>query len=326
MEALSLQRTPANGLVPEGPDSFSENLAAQGLALVRAQTATLQVNLGLLCNQRCSHCHLAAGPERAEVMSAETMDAVAAYAERCRFAVIDVTGGAPELVPGLESFLERLAPLAPRLLVRSNLTALAEREDLIGVLARLRAVVVTSFPSTNRGQTDAQRGDGVFEITLAMLRRLNEAGYGREGSGLELDLVSNPAGAFLPPGQAQAEERIRRELARKWGITFNHLYTFANMPVGRFRAWLKTSGNLDGYLEKLAKAFNPCTVEGLMCRTLVSVDWEGYLHDCDFNLARGLGLGGRRRHVSEMDGPPLPGSPVATGDHCYACTAGAGFT
>jgi radical SAM/Cys-rich protein len=159
-----------------------------------------------------------------------------------------------------------------------------------------------------------------------MLRRLNEAGYGREGTGLELDLVSNPAGAFLPPGQAQAEERIRRELARKWGVSFNHLYTFANMPVGRFRAWLKISGNLDGYLEKLAGAFNPCTVEGLMCRTLVSVDWEGYLHDCDFNLARGLALGGKRRHVSELDGPPAPGTAIPTGDHCYACTAGAGFT
>lgn len=326
MEALNLQRAPADGLSPSGADSFAENLAAHGLELVRAQTATLQVNLGLLCNQRCRHCHLAAGPERPEVMSAETMDAVAAYAERCRFAVIDVTGGAPELAPGLGDFLERLAPLAPRLMLRSNLTALAEREHLIEVFARLRVTVAASFPATNRGQTDAQRGDGVFETTLAMLKRLNEAGYGCEGAGLELDLVSNPTGAFLPPGQAQAEERIRRELARKWGITFSHLYTFANMPVGRFRAWLEASGNLDGYLEKLAKAFNPCTVEGLMCRTLVSVDWEGYLHDCDFNVARGLGLGGKRRHVSEMDGPPIPGTPIPTGDHCYACTAGAGFT
>ncbi len=313
---------------PQDPafEPFAEALARSGRELVRAETAVLQVNLGFLCNQRCRHCHLSAGPERAEVMAAGTMDEVVAYAARARFSVIDVTGGAPELVPGLAHFLERLAPLAPRLLVRSNLTALAEREDLIGTLSRLRAAVVTSFPSTNRGQTDAQRGEGVFDTTLGMLRRLNQAGYGREGTGLELDLVSNPTGAFLPPGQAQAEERTRRELARRWGIAFSRLYTFANMPLGRFRDWLKASGNLEGYLEKLARAFNPCTVDGLMCRNLVSVDWEGFLHDCDFNLARGVPLGGRRRHVSAMEGPPGRGTPIATGDHCYACTAGAGFT
>jgi radical SAM/Cys-rich protein len=180
--------------------------------------------------------------------------------------------------------------------VRSNLTALAGREDLIEVFARLRAVVVTSFPSLNRSQTDTQRGDGVFEVTLSMLGRLNQAGYGRQGTGLELDLVSNPTGAFLPPGQAQAEARVRRELTRKWGLEFNRLYTFANAPLGRFRTWLAASGNLEGYLGKLAGSFNPCTVDGLMCRTLVSV------------------------------GPPVPGSAIATGDHCYVCTAGAGFT
>lgn len=326
MEALNRQRAPEADFPPAGPETFAENLAVHGLELVRAETGILQVNLGLVCNQRCRHCHLAAGPERPEVMSAQTMDEVVAYAGRCRFSVIDVTGGAPEMLPGLDGLLERLASLTPRLLVRSNLTALAEREELIGLLARLRAVVVSSFPSTNRGQTDAQRGDGVFETTLRMLKRLNQVGYGREGTGLELDLVSNPAGAFLPPGQAQAEERIRRELARKWDIEFSHLYTFANMPLGRFRVWLKGTGNLEGYLEKLVGAFNPCTVEGLMCRSLVAVDWDGYLHDCDFNLARGLPLGGRRRHVTELDAPPAPGTPIATGDHCYACTAGAGFT
>lgn len=326
MEALNRLETTAPGSPPAWGNPFAETLARHGLSLVREAASTLQVNVGRLCNQACRHCHLRAGPGRLEVMPSRTMDDVAAYAGRCRFAVIDVTGGAPELVPGIEGFLERLAPLAPRLMLRSNLTALAGRDHLIELLARLRAAVVASFPSTHSGQTDAQRGDGVFETTLGTLRRLNAAGYGREGTGLELDLVSNPAGAFLPPGQAQAEERARRDLARKWGIEFNHLYTFANMPLGRFRAWLRASGNLDDYLKKLAEAFNPCTVDGLMCRTLVSVDWEGFLHDCDFNLARGFGLGGRRRHVSEMPGPPAVGDPIATGDHCYACTAGAGFT
>lgn len=326
MEALKLPDPPDRD--PPGPLSpaFADTLARHGLRLVRARTATLQVNLGLLCNQECRHCHLAAGPARREVMASGTMDEVVAYAARCRFSAVDVTGGAPEMVPGLEGLLERLAGLTPRLLVRSNLTCLEERPELIAVFARLGAVVVASFPSTNPGQTDAQRGRGVFDASLRTLRRLNEAGYGREGTGLELDLVSNPAGAFLPPGQAQAEERMRRELARRWGVSFSRLYTFANMPLGRFRAWLQASGNWEAYLARLSGAFNPCTVEGLMCRTLVSVDWEGFLHDCDFHVARGLPLGGLRRHVSELEGPPAPGSPIATGDHCYACTAGAGFT
>ena len=284
------------------------------------------MNVGFLCNQSCRHCHLSAGPGRTEIMSRETMDAVEAFARRGRFSMIDITGGAPELVPGIEGFLERLAPLTPRLLFRANLTALAGRTDLVDLLARLRVAIVASFPSLSASETDTQRGDGVFETSIATLRTLNAAGYGREGSGLELDLVSNPAGAFLPPGQASTEAQFHRELARTRGITFNHLYTFANMPLGRFRAWLTSSGNLEGYLRQLAESFNPCTVGGLMCRNLVSVSWDGVLYDCDFNLACGLPLGGVRTHVSSAEGAPSPGAAIATGDHCYACTAGSGFT
>ncbi len=316
----------ATGAVPD-VEPFGDALARHSLVLRRAEAATLQVNLGLLCNQQCRHCHLNAGPERDEIMSPETMDAVVAYAERARFPTIDVTGGAPELVPGADRFIERLAPLARRVLLRSNLTALETRADRwLPLLVRHRVVLVASFPSVNRGQTDAQRGAGTWKTSVRMLQRLNEAGYGREGTGLELDLVANPAGAFLPPGQLQAEERTRRELARRWGVSFNHLYTFANVPLGRFRTWLEESGNLPGYLARLAENFNPCTVEGLMCRTLVSVGWDGTVYDCDFNLACDLPVGGRRRHVSELERAPAPGSPVATGDHCYACTAGSGFT
>jgi len=307
-------------------DQFASALARSGVALLRAETTTLQVNVGFLCNQSCRHCHLSAGPGRTEVMSRETMAAVEAFAKRGGFPVIDVTGGAPELVPGIEGFLERLSSLAPRVLFRANLTALAERADLVELLARLRVAVIASFPSLNESQTDTQRGAGVFVTSIGTLRLLNAAGYGMEGSGLELDLVSNPAGAFLPPGQAPTEARFHRELARAWGISFNHLYTFANMPLGRFRAWLTASGNLEGYLRQLAEAFNPCTVGGLMCRSLVSVSWEGVLFDCDFNLARDLPLAGVRRHVSSAEGPPAPGSAIATADHCYACTAGSGFT
>jgi radical SAM/Cys-rich protein len=187
-------------------------------------------------------------------------------------------------------------------------------------------VIVASFPSVNAGQTDSQRGKGIWESSISTLKRLNELGYGKEGTGLELNLVSNPAGAFLPVAQAQAEKRFKQELGLKHGIIFNNLFTFANVPAGRFRTWLKSSGNYSGYIEKLASRFNPGTVDCLMCRTLVSVDWNGYLYDCDFNLAAGLYLGGRKRHVSEMEGPPEQEKPIVTGDHCYACTAGSGFT
>lgn len=322
---MEVSRPPAP---PETPaaDSFASALVRSGVELRRGETTTLQVSVGFLCNQSCRHCHLSAGPERTEVMSRETMNAVEAFARRGGFAAIDLTGGAPELVPGIEGFLERLTPLAPRILFRANLTALAGRADLVALLARLRVAIVASFPSLSASQTDTQRGDGVFEQSIGTLLALNAAGYGQEGSGLELDLVSNPAGAFLPPGQAPAEARFHRELARTRGITFNHLYTFANVPLGRFRSWLASSGNLETYLRQLAEGFNPCTVGGLMCRNLISVSWEGVLYDCDFNLARGLPLGGVRRHISSAAGVPRPGTAIATGDHCYACTAGSGFT
>jgi radical SAM/Cys-rich protein len=259
-------------------------------------------------------------------MSRGTMDAVASFAPQGAFAVIDVTGGAPELVPGIDGFLERLAPLAPRLLFRANLTALAGRADLIDLFVRLRVVIIASFPALVADPAGSQRAAGVFETSLPTLRMLNAAGYGRDGSGLELDLVANPSGALLPPDQSATEERFHRELAATRGVTFNRLYTLANVPLGRFRSWLASSGNLDGYLRQLADGFNPCTVDGLMCRNLVSVAWDGMLYDCDFNLARGLPLGGVHRHISSTNGAPPPGAPIATGDHCYACTAGSGFT
>jgi radical SAM/Cys-rich protein len=230
------------------------------------------------------------------------------------------------LVPGIEGFLERLAPLAPRTLFRTNLTALAGRAGLVDLLARLRVVVVASFTSLSASQTDTQRGDGVFDASIAALRMLNAAGYAREGSGLELDLVSNPAGALLPSEQAATEAQFHRELAGARNIAFNQLFTFANVPLGRFRSWLTSSGRLEEYRRQLAGNFNALAVSGLMCRNLVSVSWDGMLYDCDFNLARGLPLGGVRRHVSSAEGAPPPGSIIATGDHCFACTAGAGFT
>jgi radical SAM/Cys-rich protein len=307
---------------------FRHTLSGQGLKLERGRTTTLQINVGLLCNQACRHCHLSAGPGRRENMDAATAEEVIAYAKRSDFEVIDITGGAPELNSNLAELIMGLSTASQRLMIRSNLVALNDgtREGLLVLLQAHKVVIVASFPSLNEDQADSQRGKGIFRASVDALKKLNDLGYGHEGSGLELNLVSNPTGAFLPSSQKQMEARFRQVLQHKFGIVFNNFFTFANVPLGRFRQWLIQSGNLETYLNKLVSSFNSCAVEGLMCRTLVSVSWDGYFYDCDFNLARDLPMGERKVHVSEMKGPPSPGSPIAAADHCYTCTAGAGFT
>lgn len=307
---------------------FSLNLSRHDLKLNRGKTHTLQINVGLLCNQACRHCHLSAGPERKENMGPGIIDEVISYARRSRFAVIDITGGATELNPDIRRLIVEMSPLAPRIMLRSNLSVLNDgtRDDLMELLQSHRVVIVASFPSLNELQADSQRGDGIFQASLGALKKLNALGYGQNGSGLELNLVSNPTGAFLPPPQIETEKRFRRILGQKWEIVFNNLYNFANVPLGRFRQWLLTSGNFDSYMQRLYSGFNACAVDGVMCRTLVSVSWDGYLYDCDFNLAKGLYIGGRKVHISDMPGPPEPDSTIATADHCYTCTAGSGFT
>jgi radical SAM/Cys-rich protein len=229
--------------------------------------------------------------------------------------------------PHLERLIEGVSGQGRRVMLRANLTALGERgAGLMEFLAARAVTVVASFPSLNAGQAEIQRGRGVFPASLDTLRALNLLGYGQAGSGLELNLVVNPGGAFLPPAQEATERRFRAELARRWGLGFNQLYCFANAPLGRFKSWLLESANYETYLERLAGQFNPCAVAGLMCRGLVSVSWQGHLYDCDFNQAAGLPLGGRAVHVTEMAGPPPEGAPIAVGEHCYTCTAGAGFT
>ncbi len=311
-----------------GLTSFSERLEQHQLRLGRGETTTLQLNTGLLCDLCCRHCHLEAGPKRSELMSRRVMDQVIAHARQCRYQCIDITGGAPELVPDLPYLLEELAPLTPRLMLRTNLTALSRpgKSHLLELFKQHRVVLVASFPATNANQLEAQRGQGVMDPSLQMLKQLNEIGYGREGSSLQLDLVANPSGAFMPSGQEQAEKKFKRDLARKWGLEFNQLYIFANMPLGRFLHWLQQSDNLASYMEKLSSGFNPGTVAGLMCRNLLSVNWDGYLFDCDFNLAAGLPLSGKATHVSELTDYPQKETAIAVGEHCYACTAGSGFT
>jgi radical SAM/Cys-rich protein len=309
-------------------ESFSNALKVKGIDLVRAVTHTLQVNVGLLCNQTCRHCHLEAGPECREIMGPDTMDQVVDYARRGGFKTADITGGAPELNPHLRGLILGLSPHVTKVILRSNLSALADgqQHSLLELLTDHRVAIVASLPSLNEAQAEAQRGRGIFRASIDTLRKLNAIGYGQVGSGLEVHLASNPTGAFLPVSQTQAERRFRQDLQKKWGVIFNDFYILANVPLGRFRSWLVASGNFENYMNKLADGFNPCAVNGLMCRTLVSVSWDGYLFDCDFNLASRLFLSGRKVHVSEADGPPLPGSPIVVSDHCYACTAGSGFT
>ena len=310
----------------EPATTFSRILQKHGLRLQRDATETLQVNVGRRCDLACRHCHHEAGPGCPEVMTRDTMSAVISYARRARFRTIDVTGGAPELAPGIDDLVSGLAPLAARLLFRTNLTAMHDhaRGWLPELLKMNRVAIVASLPSLDRGQAASQRGAGSLEKSLAMLRSLNELGFGQKDSGLVLDLVANPSGAFLPASQREQEVRFRNHLLRKEGIVFNELRTVANAPLGRFRRWLERSGNLAEYMEKLSASFNPATVPHLMCRSQISVGWEGHLYDCDFNLADGLWHGPRRIHVSSMSGAPAPGGSIAIAEHCFACTAGSG--
>jgi radical SAM/Cys-rich protein len=307
---------------------FSTALVRCGATLTRSETTVLQVNVGLRCNQRCRHCHLDAGPDREEAMTPDTLDQIATFAEKSKFQVVDLTGGAPELNPEIVSIIETFSSISPRVMMRTNLTAISQspHRSLTDVLTKHGVVVIASLPSLDPRQLESQRGNGVWEESLTALRNLNRLGYGQAGSGLELNLVCNPTGAFAPHSQKQIEAKFRLDLANRWGIVFSNLYAFANAPLGRFREWLIESGNFQRYMDKLISSFNPCTVEALMCRTLISVSWDGYVYDCDFNLASGIPTGGVTSHVSELNGPPPVGTPIAVSEHCYCCTAGSGFT
>lgn len=323
METTSAHKAGAS----ESPNSFRKMLRVNGLNLTRAETTALQINVGLLCNQLCNHCHLDAGPGRKEIMVRQTMDQIMDYAARNRFKTIDITGGAPELVPDIEYLLKSAASISPETIIRANLTALLLKgESFTALLKKLGVTIVASFPSLNVTQAESLRGRGIFQESIDALRQLNRLGYGHPDSPLELNLVANPSGAYLPPDQKELETRFKSVLKKKWDISFNQLYSFANVPLGRFKSWLIRNGRYREYLERLASAFNPSTLEGVMCRNMVSVSWDGYLYDCDFNLAAGLPHGGNKNHVCKASGLPKLGEPIKVDDHCYTCTAGAGFT
>jgi radical SAM/Cys-rich protein len=314
---------------------FDATLAARGLTLAPLAVDTLQVNITRTCNQACRHCHVDASPSRTERMSGEGIDRILAIlAEHRQIRALDITGGAPELHPDFERLVTGATALGRQVMVRHNLTVTFDGHPQTGAamghlpefFARHRCEVISSLPYYQEYFTDAQRGNGVFGKSVAGLQALNALGYGREGSGLTLNLVYNPVGPYLPPPQAVLEADYKRELAEKFGVVFNRLFTITNMPINRFRLHLEKSGQYAAYMDKLVAAFNPGAAEGVMCRTLISVGYDGTIYDCDFNQMLEMKVGGRGRPATifDFDFAALLARHIRFDAHCFGCTAGAG--
>ena len=297
--------------------------------IARRRLETVQANLGYVCNQSCLHCHVNAGPTRTESMSGETVEQLLAFLAASGAGTLDLTGGAPELNPHFRPLVARARAMQVKVIDRCNLTILEEpgQEDLAGFLAAHQVEIVASLPCYTEELVDRQRGKGVYGKSVCAIRRLNELGYGREGSGLALNLVYNPQGASLPPAQEKLEADYKRILGEAFGIRFNALFTLANMPIQRFGSTLVSKGQFNAYMALLRGAHRDANLDAVMCRSLVSVDWRGYLYDCDFNQMLGLPLavaGRPRPHLADVLGRDLEGNPIVVRDHCYGCTAGQG--
>jgi radical SAM/Cys-rich protein len=308
---------------------FESTLFAHGIAPLRRESVTtLQINVGKLCNQACHHCHVEAGPKRTEIMTEATAERVIAMlgaSENIR--TVDITGGAPELNPRFRRLVTRSRELGHNVIDRCNLTVLfePEMEDLAHFLALHKVQIIASLPCYTAANVDAQRGLGVFDKSVAALRKLNRLGYGMPESTLELNLVYNPLGASLPPDQQHLEADYKRELRQQFSIEFNRLFTLANMPIKRFADFLNRTGKGAEYVTLLAEHFNPATVPGVMCRSLMSIGWDGQIYDCDFNQMLDMGIGGSRLTIWDIDRfDDLGRRQIATAAHCFGCTAGAG--
>jgi radical SAM/Cys-rich protein len=297
--------------------------------IARHRLDTLQVNVGYKCNQSCVHCHVNAGPTRTEAMTREVVDDVLAFLRAVPLPTLDITGGAPELNPHFRYLVAQARALGMRVMDRCNLTILEQPDqaDLAEFLAANRIEVTASMPCYLEDNVDRQRGNGVFQSSIRALRKLNAIGYGRPDSGLTLNLVYNPQGASLPPDQAKLEQDYKRHLGENYGVAFDRLYTLANMPIQRFGSWLLSKGQFRAYTQLLKSSHRQGNLGAVMCRTLLSVDWQGYVYDCDFNQMLGLPLrvaGKPRTKLVDLIGKDLEGHPIAVADHCYGCTAGQG--
>jgi len=319
-------------LEPESDNSqssFKARLEEFGLFPLKSSALEIfQINMGKMCNQTCRHCHVDAGPDRKEIMSRQTMQLCLHVLKNTEIKTVDLTGGAPELNPDFRWFVEEIKKLGKHIIVRCNLTIILANKrfkDLPDFFKKHQIEVVSSLPSFTQDRTDRQRGDGVFEDSITALHMLNSVGYGKEGSGLILNLVYNPAGAFLPPSQLALEKEYKMELFNRYTIVFNQLFAITNMPISRYLDYLLTSGNYEKYMDKLISAFNPEAVKNLMCRNTLSVGWDGYLYDCDFNQMLDLKVSVEQSsHLSDFNVEMLNNRNIVIKQHCYGCTAGAG--
>jgi radical SAM/Cys-rich protein len=311
-----------NSAFPKSPISFADKLS--GFSLTAQTIDTLQVNVGKLCNQACKHCHVDASPIRTEIMERKTIDACLKVLRENDIKTLDITGGAPEMIPDFRYFVLEAKKLGVHIINRHNLTVMFEENqtDLPEFFAENEVEVISSLPYFLAEKTDAQRGTGVFDKSILALKKLNNIGYGSEEN-LVLNLVYNPVGAFLPPEQSAIEIDFKRELKSRYDIVFNNLYAITNMPIARYLDWLRRSKNEESYMQKLVNAFNFSTVDGLMCRNLISVDWLGNLFDCDFNQMLDLQVESKNT-IFDFDFELLKNRQIVTENHCFGCTAGSG--
>ncbi|PSR52598.1 radical SAM protein [Adhaeribacter arboris] len=309
--------------------AFAQKLKQSGLVPYQPTGITIfQMNLGKMCNQVCKHCHVDAGPDRREIMTRATMEECLTALAGSDIPLVDLTGGAPEMNPDFRWLVEQLTLLGKKVMVRCNLTIILANKkyhDLPEFYKEHQVHVVSSLPYFTAARTNAQRGDGVFEDSIKALQMLNTVGYGQVGSGLEIDLVYNPSGAFLPGNQLALQNEFKKKLKAAYNIAFNNLFAITNLPISRFLDYLIESNNYDGYMEKLVNAYNPTAAANTMCRNTLSIGWDGYLYDCDFNQMLDLKVSTPgAQHISQFDLEELNNRSIVVNQHCYGCTAGAG--
>jgi radical SAM/Cys-rich protein len=325
---LSVAKKQLDLIDKTGLERFQDKLTQTGLyPLTSIGIDTFQINMGKMCNQVCNHCHVDAGPDRKEIMLRDTMVICLEAIEKSNCTTVDLTGGAPEMNPDFRWFVEQLTALGKKVLVRCNLTIIVANKKyntLPDFFKKHNVEVVSSLPCYTEGNTDSQRGDGVFSQSITALKMLNDVGYGMPDSGLTLNLVFNPTGASLPGDQMQLELDYKRELKENFDIEFNSLFTITNLPISRYLQYLVASDNYEGYMEKLVNAYNPSAASEVMCRNTISIGWDGYIFDCDFNQMLDLKVAAKGQHLSDFNLKDLEERNIIVNQHCYGCTAGAG--